>query len=390
MTPENIVQPSSLEAGDGVSAPGRSTAATVRVVWLAPAPGSGGVGDYAEQLVDDLEACGAQLFPIHLAAPLKAGAADVLSAVRRVRAETARIREGGPAVVHVELSAGGIEPFWALPPGDELVTATVHDAPHFTWWPLYTTRVARARVLHQAVHFPARGLWWRFEDRRMRAATHFTLTAGGERALAERGFKTARLVHHVPHRAAGPPVGERPRAVGLFGYSYGGKGFELLSELRRELPGDIELHVAGRGTESLELPAGTRGWGAVEGDREDEFFGSMRCILLPYESGGRYGPFLSASGAAARAFAYGTPVVSTPVRGFLEEAESSGAVTLTASESARDLAAGVSALLSDERALKRGGEDALLLREQRTSRATAERMVAQWRELLGRSRAAGA
>jgi glycosyltransferase involved in cell wall biosynthesis len=383
---EKIGWSSSDDAEDAASRSGssaaRSTAAPIRVIWLAPAPGSGGIGDYAEQLVADLRDCGAELYPFHLAPPLGDGAIDVLRAVHRVRAGIKRIRGEGPAVVHAELSAGGIEPFWALPPGDPLVTATVHDPPHFAWWPLYSRGIAKTRVVHQALHFPARRLWWRFEDRRMRNATHFTLTAGGAAALVQRGLKAGRLVHHVPERSPGPPVEERPLAVGLFGYRYVGKGFELLSELRRELPSDIEIHVAGRGTESLELPCGTTGWGAVGGKREDEFFGSMRCILLPYESGGRYGPFLSASGAAARALAYGTPVVSTPVRGFLEEAEISSAVTLTASESAEDLAAGVNSLIRGGKLLRRSGEDALRLRLERTTLATAERMVTTWRELL--------
>lgn len=216
----------------------------------------------------------------------------------------------------------------------------------------------------------------------MRAATLFALTATGTTSLRDRGLTATRLLHHVVDRSVGPPLKDRPLAVGLFGYSYGGKGFELLHALRSELSTQIGIEVAGRGTENLDLPPGTKRWGPISNEREDDFFSSVRCLLLPYESGGRYGPFLSASGAAARAFAYGTPIVAAPVRGFTEDAKLSRAIQLAASGSAKDLTYAVSSLINSEQLLSHSDEDTLRLRNERTVGATAGRMVAKWRQLL--------
>jgi polysaccharide biosynthesis protein PslF len=358
-----------------------------RIIWLAP--DSGGVSDYSGQLIAAIRRLDVELWPIYLRGPEQSDNGDFVRNVRHARAQIRGLRKGAPAVVHAEISAGGIEVFWSAPAQDRLVTATVHDGPHFAWWPAYSRGVAKNRLLHHALHFPFRRGWWRLEDGRFSQSTLFVLTQAGQDDLEGRGFDTVRLVHHVPAPVSGTFATERPLNVGLYGYYYGGKGFDLIPDLRERLPEDIGLHIAGRGTDDLRVPPGATRWGEVNGEREAAFFGSIRCLLLPYEPGGRYGPFLSASGAAARAFSYGLPVVASPVRGFVEEAGLSPAVQLARSNSAGDLADAVTSLVLDRQLTDRATQAAEKLRQARTVEASAELMVSTWERLLSQHQSQG-
>ena len=117
---------------------------------------------------------------------------------------------------------------------------------------------------------------------------------------------------------------------------------DSLAELRRLVPDDIRIHVAGRGTESLVGEPGVSVWGAVEGHEEDEFFSSIRVLVMPYEDRSRYGTIYSASGVLCRSLAYNTPVVVTGVRAFPGESDQRGVRTV---EDLRSLAAGATELV---------------------------------------------
>ena len=93
-----------------------------------------------------------------------------------------------------------------------------------------------------------------------------------------------------------PPAQDRPKAVGFFGFVYRGKGFEQIAQIREQLPDDIVIRIAGRGTEELPRADGIEILGGVDGPAEDAFFSSVRAIALPYGKRHFYAETYPASG----------------------------------------------------------------------------------------------
>jgi polysaccharide biosynthesis protein PslF len=300
------------------------------LILVAPRAGSGGVGDYAEEFIGAAVPNFSSFREIRTAGPGNVGVLDLIGDRIRLRREIRESLAAGPVVVHFELSAASLSPFWLLAARSReiVTTATVHDPPRAVWWPFRFKPVARSKVLHHGIHLPLRPVNAVLERWLLRDTALFALTEAGAAALRET-FPACRVLsgwHFVPSRADLKPTAERPLAVGLYGHASKGKGFDRLLELRRELPPQVEIRVAGRGTEKLPPIPGVTILGAVEGPQEDAFFESVRAILLPYDKTSRfYGKILPASGVASRAFAYRTPVIGFD-SGTLGEASKAGGV----------------------------------------------------------------
>lgn len=299
----------------------------LRVVHLAPHSGSSGVGDYADDWVAAVRPHVREVVEVRHAPARVESAAGIRREVHRVRDLVASYADDGPLVVHAELSGGAVVPFWSVRDlarrGGVRLSATVHDAPRPIWYPFLTRGVSAGRVLNQAIHRPLHRPVERFERRVLRDVDLFVLTSTGARRTRELGFgrsvTEARLV--LPVREPITPVARRPLAVGLFGHVYTGKGFDLLPQLRAGLGEDVALRVAGRGTEALRAVPGVEVLGAVEGRAEDDFFASVRLLLMPYHRPpvGRH-PMLPASATQTHALVYRTPTLAlrAPDTAYLE------------------------------------------------------------------------
>jgi polysaccharide biosynthesis protein PslF len=344
-----------------------------RVIYVAPAPGSGGVGDYAADIAAALAGHGVQVTFLPTGGPGRDTISSILRLRRRLHRELDTLGPG--TIVHLEASAASIAPLWAVGGAVGLVTATVHDPPHIAWWPARTQLVHRSAIAVHGLHLPIAPLWWALERHRTRHVRLIALSRMGCESM-----RCSRPVLHLPHYVPErPPIvdaASRPPGVGLFGQVYGGKGFERVAELRRSLPADIALHVAGRGTDALCGLAGVRVWGAIDGEREASFFSHIRALLLPYDAGGRYGPSYSASGASARAYAYGTPVAATPVRSFTEEA-GRGALLLVPSQTSAMVEA-VTDFVTDAVRVRTASDAARRLAEERHPRRVAGQLARLW------------
>lgn len=284
--------------------------AVQRLIYLAPFSGSSGVGDYADDFVRAIRPHVGELVELRYPPARSASVRDI----RRFRRELKPLlAESDPTstVVHSELSGGSIVPFWATF-GLKGVrqTVTIHDAPRPVWFPFLTEGVAGKRMLTRAVHGPLNALCFRMEQRALRRSGVVVLTRAGAQAVraARIGKTVLEGSLFVPPRPDVPAIADRPRAVGLFGHVYKGKGFSMLTEIREALDDDIAIRVAGRGTESLPQIAGVEVLGEVVGTDEDDFFASIRLLLLPYHRRPvmRILPF-HASATHTRAIAYRTP-----------------------------------------------------------------------------------
>lgn len=354
----------------------------LRVILVAPRFAAGGVGDYAADLREALLNAG-----VRVDAVLTGGAGgDTLASTHAARRQVeALVAEKSlhPVIVHCELSAASIAPFWALRGHHAITTATLHDPPHAAWWPLNTRWLARHRLALHAIHYPVRHVWWRFE-RASLAATHlFVLSQKAAAFLTRDNQDVTYVPHYVPERPDICPAHHRPQAIGLFGYRYGGKGYDTIGALRSAVARDLDIHVAGRGTDDLRTVEGVTVWGAVEKEHEREFFSAVRCIVLPYETGGRYGPFLSTSGVIARAYAYRTPVVATDVRAFQEE-EQYGALQICRGGTG-NLGRTAARLASDPSELSQRSAAADQLRMARRPAMIASQFIAAWQDLVERN-----
>lgn len=241
-------------------------------------------------------------------------------------------------------------------------------------------------MIHHGIHLPLRPLTARLERRLLRDTTLFALSDVGAAALRE-AFPQCRVVsahHFVPARIALKPTFERPLAVGLYGHATKGKGFDRLLELRRELPPEVEICVAGRGTEKLPPVPGVTILGAVEGPKEDAFFESVRAILLPYNKTSRfYGSILPASGVASRAFAYRTPVIGFDSGTLGEASRAGGLIAVPASVKA--LADVAYRTITDEAELERLEDQIRDLQKEREVRQAAGPFVAHWNDAISSS-----
>lgn len=304
---------------------------STRIVYVAPAPGGSGVGDYAVDFASALVPHVGDLVQVQVAESHNATLRAVAREARRIRRLVDGYRRDGPTIVHFEQSGASLVPFWAAMMAPEIpVTATIHDPPQPVWWPFASRTVLRSRWLHHGLHYPLRPLSTVLQRRMADGRVLMTLTSVGaeetERRLRGTSVVTSR--HFIPARPTLPPLTDRPLAVGLFGYLYKAKGFDGLARLRATLDDDVDIVVAGRGTEALPTVPGVRVLGEVNGTDEDDFFARIRCLLVPYAKNTLYGPVYAASGTVSRAFAYGTPCICSPEGALSEVAAEGGAVAV--------------------------------------------------------------
>ena len=243
--------------------------------------------------------------------------------------------------MHAELSGGSVAAFWALAGREGVArTATLHDPPRPVWFPFLSRIVGRSRILVHGVHRPTSKAVLALERRVMRDVDLVVLSSNGEQALRSlrMGASVRRSSLLMPTANPIIPAGSRPLAVGLFGHVYGGKGFELLPQLRRHLDPRIAIRVAGRGTERLPHVDGVEILGEVDGRALEEFFASIRLLLLPYDKQPLGGVLPQpASAAQLVAAAYGTPTLALATAR-VPDLEASGGCRLVAG-SIVDLAA---------------------------------------------------
>ncbi len=351
-----------------------------RLIYVATRAGSTGVGDYAEDFVAAVRPYFAEVVELRHGGPGEEGWRDIRRLRRRLRALLA---DGAPTIVHTELAGGSVTSFWVTAGlGSVPVTATVHDPPRVVWWPLRTRGVARWKLLNHGVHVPFFGLFGALERRVQRGRTLFVLSAKGAHEL-RRAMPGSRIVESrliAPERPQLAPVPLRPKAIGLFGYVYRGKGFDVVADLRRALDDDVSIRIAGRGTERLPATPGVEVLGEVDGAEEDAFFGSIRALLVPYPPRVIYGlNAYPAASTVSRAIAYRTPIIAR-THGALAELQDSGAAVLVDGQG-EELAAAAQDLLGDDARLAELEAAAERTRRAESADAVARLYVAEWERL---------
>ena len=360
-----------------------------RLVFVGPALGKTAVGDYAEDFVNGVRPYFGEVAEVRTDGPGEVSVGDLRRTRREVAAEVAK-GQRGRVLVHVELSAGALAPFWSTSNLTGVpVTATVHDPPQGVWLPARTRFITRSRVLTHGIHLPLRSVTRAFEGRVYRDRTLVALTETGRRSI-ERIYPATHTVY-IPHlvreRPTVRPAEERPRAIGFFGHVYRGKGFEQIVRIRELLPDGIAIRVAGRGTEDLPEIDGVDVLGPVDGASEDAFFESVRAIVVPYGKRHWAAASFAASGVVAHSMAYRTPVVSTDWAALAELDEHVGAAVvpvrgLDAEGVAAALAETIGAVVDDESRLAELGRCAEKARVDRSTASTAAAFAATWSELL--------
>lgn len=320
----------------------------LRLIYIAPRAGESGVGDYAEDFIGAVRERVGTVVEVRHAGPGK----DSLRSLLRQRREIRRLvaEDASRTVVHAEQSGGAMLPFWG-PAGitSVPVSATVHDPPLSVWWPFRTRLAARFRLVNHGLHFLTQSFTQWLEARVNKGRTLVTLSQTGATELRKvmTGSRVVASSLFVPERPELPPLAERPLAIGLFGYVYRGKGFEVVQQFRDFLDEDIVIRVAGRGTENLEPVPGVEILGGVDGEEEDAFFASIRMLLVPYDSRHVYGrEAFPAASVVSRAMAYGTPVLCRAHGALTELADVGGAVVVDGG--AHELASVANLLLRDE------------------------------------------
>lgn len=359
------------------------------LVFVGPAPGQTAVGDYSEDFVSAVRPYFGGVVEVRTGGPLTDGVREIRRYRRAVRKA---IANAGPCrvLVHAELAAGETGAFWSiagLP--DVPVTATIHDPPQGIWWPAGTKFLAKRRMLFHVIHYPMRPLSTAVEGAVNGRRTLFALTETGRRSIELRYPKTnpVYVPHIVRERPAIRPVQDRPKAIGFFGHVYRGKGFDQIERIRRELPDDILIRVAGRGTEALSGADGVEVVGAVEGPDEDAFFDSVRAIVIPYGKRHFYAETYPASSVAAHALAYRTPIVCTGYGSLAEFDEQSGVVVVPMDgtdvhQVPPGFSAAIASLVNDESRLTQLGKNADRTRQDRSAPRIAEAYAAGWSQML--------
>lgn len=359
-----------------------------RLVFVAPARGRTAVGDYAEDFITPVRPHFGEVVEVRAGSPAEDGVADARRARKAVRDYIATAPHGR-VLVHAELAAGGFVPFWSIVglPGVP-VTATIHDPPQGVWWPASTRFLYTSRLLFHGLHFPLQRVTTAFEGRVYARRTLIALTETGRSAIEQRYPHIVAV--HIPHivrdRPTIRPAQDRPKAVGFFGHVYRGKGFEQIARIRQELPDDVVIRVAGRGTETLPGGDGIEILGAVDGPDEDAFFESVRAIVVPYGKRHWQDVTYPASGVVAHAMAYRTPIVTTGYGSLAELDTKTGAVVVPGNAEpgavATELARAISTLVNDEARLTELGEYSEKTRQARSGPRTAEAFAAVWARML--------
>ncbi|MBJ7289138.1 hypothetical protein [Williamsia sp.] len=359
-----------------------------RVIYIAPESRAGGVGHYADVFVEALRGRVPDVVEIRHPGP---GEDTVRALIRRRRAIRGHLADRQDAVVHSEISGGSVESFWPTAflerrHGPVHNSMTVHDPPGLVWWPLRTRLLSRSKWLNHGVHVPTVALARRSEKWVAGTRTLVALSRMGARAAQERYPRAS--VHHIPHfvveRAEIPAAVDRPRAVGLFGLVYRGKGFDQVAAIRAALDPSIALRIAGRGTESLPAIDGVEILGGLDGTALDDFFASIRALVVPYGNRSQlnYGPAYPASGAVAHSIAYLTPMVSTAHGALAEMRDDGGAVVIDSGDEnvASALAIAAGELVDDDDRLRRLSAELSILR----TRRSPANVVAQFTDLWAR------
>lgn len=366
------------------------------LIFIAPAEGTGGVGDYAEHVLADVR----EMFDVVHEIRTRGPEEDSLKDISRWRKELRSLeRRYGKqnTIVHAELASGCVGPFWVLRASRSVRrSALIHDSPYPVWWPTRNSNVIALMRMHWRI-----GLWYDRIERRLlggplRRLERNTLRGVSVAALSDIGAaKISDMLGGVPvlsgrHYIPEPnvdeivPAADRPLAVGLYGHVYGGKGFDMLTHLRVEIPDEIEVRVAGRGTQKLAKMRGVTILGQVDGDEERDFFNSIRVLVLPYNRLHGRERVYPASGAAARAFSFHTPVISSRA-GTLEEAEHDGGLLaaadvdpVTNAVDVEALAATVVSIVGDRDRLRELQRETAELAIRRTIRGSLEPLVQLW------------
>ncbi|MEO9326905.1 glycosyltransferase [Gordonia aurantiaca] len=305
----------------------------VRLVYVAAERSAGGVGNYSEVFAEMVRPFVADFHEVRHGRP----GTDTISGLVARRRQVVDLIEGAagrPVVVHVELSGGSVESFWPtagldVRRGNVVVTATVHDPPGLIWWPARVGFMAKHKLLTHALHYPLRPVSRAVERAVAGSRTLFAMSDVGVRSLLAAYPRTTVRHAHMPVWCRGEVVAapDRPRAVGLFGLVYRGKGFEHVERLRALLPDDISIRIAGRGTESLPRMEGVEILGGVDDADLADFFSSIRALVVPYGSRSPYGDAFPGSSVVTDAIAHLTPVVCTG-HGALGELRTTGGVVV--------------------------------------------------------------
>jgi polysaccharide biosynthesis protein PslF len=365
-----------------------------RLVFVGPKRGKTAVGDYSDDLTDALSPHFGEVVQVRTGGPGDESLADIRAHRRAIAAHVAE-GQRGRVLVHAELSAATLAPFWSTAGLSGVpVTSTVHDPPHGVWTPAGTRGIVRSRLLNHGIHYPARPLSRKLEGAVYGGRTLFALTETGRQSIAQvyPSTNTRYIPHIVRNRPDIKPAHERPRAVGFFGHVYRGKGFEQIETLRRLLPADIGMRVAGRGTENLQPIDGVDILGPVDGPAEDAFFESVRAMVVPYGRRHFYGESFGASGVVAHSIAYGTPQICTDYASLAELDERVGALVVRVNKVgapadpdtvSNQLAAAIMALVNDDARVRELGENTARTRQERSAVRTGEAFAAAWSEMLG-------
>ncbi|MGB2921065.1 MAG: glycosyltransferase [Mycobacterium sp.] len=369
-------------SGDRAGPAATSPLSGTRLIYVSPAPGRSGVGDYAQDFVDQIRPHFREVTEYWISSDGDETFTGVLSDVRQIRRLAKQQSAAGPVVVHFEQSAGSLAPFWgSILPRSIPVTATVHDAPQPVWWPFKTRLLTRHRLLHHGAHYPLRPAINALQRRVSNGRIVFTLTSiGADNYQARQPGCDARASRiFIPPRPPIRPLTDRPMAVGMFGHVYKGKGFDLAERLRELLDDDIEIVLAGRGTAALPARPGVRVLGEVNGPDEDAFFDSIRFLIVPYSKDNRYGKAYAASSAVTRSFAYGTPIICILDGSLTETATEGGALSVDGGIDA--IARKANAAVGDDDTLRKLAVEVAGLQQERTLERCVVPFLQAWVEI---------
>lgn len=294
-----------------------------RVLHVAPGPQQRtGIAAYAARFRSAVSAAGTRIVP------LDTGGATGAMAIRR-HVRTVRAAAERADIVHFELGGGGLADFYAAralaDEPDAPVVLTLHDPPRAVWRPFDVPPAADVRAARAALRI-LDPLARRMERRLIEsAAAVFALSAKAA---------TGRIVT-LPYPVFGESIAEPPPraaelSVGYHGYWYAGKGIERLVSAVLET-GGVSARIWGgppdTGTprahsayaDRVRAAAGSCARIVFPGPLADHEVGSALAacdvVVLPHEDPRRRPSLASVSASVFDAFAVGTPVVTTPVRG---------------------------------------------------------------------------
>ena len=266
--------------------------------------------------------------------------------------------------LYIDLSAGSFSPFVIAAYFSRKMptVVTIHDPPHVLWWPLSTNFVFKNYFLKHLLNFPIRRFWYWIELRLLRKCHCVLLNRASSDAIS----KVIKKTFIIPHFVEEPKL-HHPKAsisqkltIGLYGFTYKGKGFDQVPEIRRLLSSNWKIIVAGYGTEKLPGVVGVSYRGSLTEKEEASFFHELDFLILPYNRRSRYGVFTSSSGAMAKAFSFSVPVLSLSNKAFDSETFS-GAVAQF--ESLRTMCGHLTSSEYDMGALRRDVETLALSRQ---------------------------